>query len=150
HKSTAELQPIYARHAAILGHDALAMVLEAFRASAQGSEEQRSTRLLLDWLAESQSARELAPVDERQIAWEAPAVVRVCDPKVIPDASVAIEIANNTARAERHAIEAARASLVARELAPLRKERFERERDITEQLGLASSYNASPSCSVMS
>src|SRR5262245_57004896 len=142
HKSTAELQPIYARHAPILGPDALAMVLEAFRASAAGSEEQRSTRLLLDWLAESQSARELAPVDERQIAWEATAVVHVSDTKVIPYESVAIEIANNTDRAQRHAIEAARAALVARELAPLRKERFERERDITEQLGLASSYNA--------
>src|SRR5262245_6900089 len=142
HKSAAELQPIYARHAAILGPDALAMVLEAFRAAAPGSEEQRSTRLILDWLAESQSARELASLDERQIAWEASAVVHVSDTTVIPYEAVAIEIANKTDRAERHAIEAARAALVARELAPLRKERFQRERDITEQLGLASGYNA--------
>jgi hypothetical protein len=142
HKSAAELQPIYARHAAILGPDALAMVLEAFRAAAPDGEEQRSTRLILDWLAESQSARELASLDERQIAWEASAIVHVSDTKVIPYEAVAIEIANNTDRAERHAIEAARAALVARELAPLRKERFQRERDITEQLGLASSYNA--------
>src|SRR5262252_8154945 len=94
HKNAAELQPIYARHAAILGPDALAMVLEAFRAAAPGSEEQRSTRLILDWLAESQSARELASLDERQIAWEASAVVHVSDTKVIPYEAVAIEIAN--------------------------------------------------------
>ena len=31
HKPTAELQPIYARHAAILGEDSLAFILEAFR-----------------------------------------------------------------------------------------------------------------------
>ena len=140
-KDTAELQPIYARHAAILGPDALAMMLEAFRAAPEGSEEQRSTRLLVDWLAEAQSARELAPLDERQIAWEGSAVVRVSDTRAIPYEAVSIEVANNTEAAERHAIDEARARLVERELAPMRRERFERERDITEQLGLASSYN---------
>ena len=36
------------------------LALEAFRGAPEGSEEQRSARLLLDWQAESQSARELA------------------------------------------------------------------------------------------
>ena len=142
HKATAELQPIYARHAAILGKDALAMTLEAFRDSAPGTEERRSTRLLLDWQAEAQSARELAPLDERQIAWEGSAVVQVSDTRQLPYEAVAIEIGNKTDRAERHAIDAARAKLVEQELAPMRRERFQRERDITEQLGLASNYNA--------
>ncbi|HTJ22916.1 MAG TPA: hypothetical protein VL383_11010 [Gemmatimonadaceae bacterium] len=141
-KATAELQPIYARHAQILGPDALELTLESLRAAADGSEERRSARLLADWQAESQSARQLAPLDEREIAWEGSAVVRVGDTRQIEFERVAIEMANTTNRAERHAIEAARAKLVGRELAPMRRERFQRERDITEQLGLASGYNA--------
>jgi hypothetical protein len=54
---------------------------------------------------------------------------------------VAIELANSTDRRERAEIEAARATLVGRELAPIRRERFQRERDITESLGLANGYN---------
>jgi len=141
-KPTAELQPIYARHAAILGRDALELTLDAFRSAPVGSEEQRSTRLLLDWQAESQSARQLAELDEREIAWEVSAVVNVGDGRQIQYEAVAIEVANSTDAAERHAIEAARAALVERELAPIRRERFQRERDITEQLGLADDYNA--------
>jgi hypothetical protein len=141
-KATAELQPIYARHAQILGPDALELTLESLRAAADGSEERRSARLLADWQAESQSARQLAPLDEREIAWEGSAVVRVGDTRQIEFERVAIEMANTTNRAERHAIEAARAKLVGRELAPMRRDRFQRERDITEQLGLASGYNA--------
>ncbi len=140
-KPTAELQPIYARHAAILGSDALALTLDAFRTAPKGSEEQRSARLLLDWQAESQSSRQLAGLDEREIAWEVSAVVNVGDGRQIQYEAVAIQIANSTDAAERHAIEAARANLVERELAPIRRERFQRERDITEQLGLAADYN---------
>jgi hypothetical protein len=141
-KPTAELQPIYARHASILGRDALELTLDAFRNAPGGSEEQRSTRLLLDWQAESQSARQLAELDEREIAWEVSAVVNVGDGRQMQYEAVAIEVANSTDANERHAIEAARAALVERELAPIRRERFQRERDITEQLGLADNYNA--------
>lgn len=78
-KSTAELQPIYARHADVVSEDALALTLDAFRGSTDGTEERRSARTLLDWQAESQSGRELASLDEREIAWESSAVVRVPD-----------------------------------------------------------------------
>jgi hypothetical protein len=142
HKPTAELQPIYARHAPILGPDALELTLESLRAAPDGSEARRSARLLADWQAESQSARQLAPLDEREIAWEASAIVPVDDTRQIEFERVAIEMANTTNRAERHAIENARAKLVGRELAPMRRERFQRERDITEQLQLANGYNA--------
>jgi hypothetical protein len=141
HKSTADLQPIYARHAAIMDQDALALALDAFRGSSDGSEERRSSRLILDWQAESQSARQLASLDERQIAWEGSAIVKVSDTQSIPYESVAIQVANSTDRVERHAIDKARAQLVERELAPLRRERFQREREITEELGLAPNYN---------
>lgn len=142
HKHSAELQPLYEKHAAILGHDALAMVLEQFRAAPPGSEELRGLRLLGDWLTEAQSARVLAPLDEREIAWEGGAVVRLADGRELQYQRVAIELANTPDARERHAIERARASLVGREFAPLRRERFQRERDITEDLALADGYNA--------
>ncbi len=141
-KDGAELQPIYAKYADILGPDALALALEAFRNASQGTEEQRSARLLLDWQAESQSARQLATLDEREISWERSAVVRVADGSQIQFEATSIALANSTDAAERHAIEAARSKLVEREFAPIRRERFQRERDITEQLGLANDYNA--------
>lgn len=141
-KSSAELQPVYEKYASILGPDALAMVLELFRATATDSEDHRGLRLLTDWLVESQSARALAPLDEREISWEGSAIVRVPDGRRMEYQRVAIELANTADMRERHVIDDARADLVERELAPLRRERFQRERDITENLGLAESYNA--------
>ena len=142
-KATAELQPIYAKYAAILGPDALAMVLELFRGAPADSEEFRGTRILTDMLVEAQSARELAALDEREIAWEGSAIVRLADGRGIEYQRVAIDLANTVDARERHVIEEARAKLVESELAPLRRERFQRERDITEDIGVADGYNAS-------
>jgi len=142
-KASAELQPIYHEHREILGPDALEVAREAFVGSAEGSEDRRSARLLLDWQVESQSSRQLAALDEREIAWESDAVVRVADGRVIPYQRTAIEIGNSTDRQERAMIETARAALVERDLAPIRRERLQRERDITDSLGLANGYNAS-------
>jgi hypothetical protein len=142
HKATADLQPIYARHARILDEDSLAFALELFRGAPEGSEDRRAARLLLDWQAESQSGRQLAPLDERDIAWESSAVVKVGDGRELTYESLPIELANNSDARDRHLIDDARAKLVGAELAPLRREKFQREKDITEALGLASSYNA--------
>jgi hypothetical protein len=69
-------------------------------------------------------------------------MVRVDDGRIIPYQRTAIELANSTDRAERAMIEAARRKLVEQELAPMKRERFQRERDITESLELANGYNA--------
>ena len=45
-KPTADLQGIYARHADVIGPDALALATEAFRGAQAGSEEWRQLRLL--------------------------------------------------------------------------------------------------------
>jgi hypothetical protein len=140
-KQTAELQPIYARHADILGEDALALTREAFQSAPEGSEERRSARLLLDWQAEAQSGRQLASLDEREIAWQGSAVVRVDDGREIPFEKVPIELGNNTDAADRHRIDAARSKLVEAELAPIRREKFQREKEITEELQLAPTFN---------
>ncbi|MFL5609028.1 MAG: hypothetical protein ACJ8AD_21405, partial [Gemmatimonadaceae bacterium] len=141
-KPSAELQPIYHKHRAILGPDALEVAREAFVGSAEGSEERRSARLLLDWQVEAQGGRELAPLDERETAWESNALLRVADGRQIPYQRTSIEIGNSTDRRDRASIEAARAALVQAELAPMRREHLQRERDITESLGLAHGYNA--------
>jgi hypothetical protein len=140
-KPSAELQPIYHKHRGILGRDALELTRDAFVSSAEGSEERRSARLLLDWQAESQSSRELAPLDEREISWEADAVAHLADGRAMSYQRIAIELGNTTDRRERAVIEAARSALVEKELAPIRRERFQRERDITESLELANGYN---------
>ena len=142
-KASAELQPIYAKYAEVTGPDALALTLEAFQATPDDTEEKRGARFLLEWQAESQSARQLAELDEREIDWEGSALVKLSDGRTIQYQAAAIEMSNATDRSERRNIEEARAKLVARELAPLRRERFQRERDITEELGLAADYNSS-------
>jgi hypothetical protein len=141
-KATADLQPIYKRYAAIMSEDSLALTLDCFRAATPETEAHRQARMLLEWQAESQSSRELAPLDEREIAWESSAVMTLPDGTRLQFERAPIEMANSTDRALRLAIERARATLVEAELAPLRRERFQRERDIIEKLGLADGYNA--------
>jgi hypothetical protein len=139
-KAEAELQPIYERYGSVLGRDALDLTLDLFRSAPAGSEEARQARQLLEWQVESQAARLLAPHDEREIAWEASAVVRVDDGRLVPYQRAAIEIANATDRRERLALDRARAALVERELAPLRREKLQRERDFVESLELGAGY----------
>jgi hypothetical protein len=141
-KATAELQPIYQKHGAIMTPDALAMALEAFRSATPGSEEHDRTRMIVEWLAGLLSGRELASLDEREMAWEASAMVKLSDGSQVQFERTPIEIANATDRARRQAVFEARSRLVEAELAPLRRERFQRERDIIEGLDLAAGYNA--------
>ena len=137
----AVLQPIYRKYRSVLGEESLAMVLDAYRAAAPGSEEHRSARVLLEWQAEAQSARALAELEEREIAWEATAALRLADGREMDYQRAAIEIGNASDAAERRMIDDARAKLVEAELAPLKQERLQREREITEAIGIAGSYN---------
>ena len=141
-KPTAELEPIYERHARVLGPEALDLVRADFQASVPGTEDGRSSRILLEWEVESQAGRALASIEEREIAWEASAVVQLSDGRGVPYQRAAIEIANATDRGERQALDAARSGLVEREFAPIRKEHLQRERDYVESLELAPDYNS--------
>ena len=134
------LRPIYERHAKVAGRDSLETALDAYRSATPLSDEARSARTLLDWQVESFTSRELASLDEREIAWEHDAIVRLRDGREIPYQRAAIEIANSTDRDERLSIDAARAALVERELGPLRRERFQREHDLVAALDVAPSY----------
>jgi hypothetical protein len=140
HKPNAELRPIYDRFAHVLGPAALELTRDAFRSSAVKGDEWRSARALLDWEVESHASRELAELDERLIAWEATAVIRLADGREVPYQRAAVEMATEANRNERLALDDARAALVSRELAPMRTERLQRERDLIEALDIAPSY----------
>lgn len=142
-KKTAELQPIYKQYERILGPEALELTLDAFRAAPQKSDEKRAAQNLLEWEIESQAAKPLAALDEREIEWENSAVVRSPDGRVIQYQAVPIEIANTRDRVLRLGLDEARAKLVKKEHAPLRLERLQREKDYIESLGVAADYNSS-------
>jgi hypothetical protein len=143
YKSAAELRPIYDRFAHVLGPEALELTRDAFKGAGEGSEDYRAARALLDWQVESHASRALAELDERLIAWEANAVVRLADGREVAYQRAAVEIATLADRNERMALDEARATLVQRELAPMRAERLQRERDLIESLEIGSDYIAS-------
>lgn len=141
-KPDAELVPIYARHAAVVSDNALALARDEYRRAAKDSEDQRAARILLDFVVDTRAQRALAPSEEREIAWESTAMVQLGDGRAIPYARTAIEIGNATDRRERSALDMARATLVEAELAPMRLERFQREIDLMAGMEIAPSYNA--------
>ena len=153
-KTEPQIQPIYAAHAAAYGDDAFGEALELFKSvestpaatsalSENGAPATlRSTRLLLDWLIESRVGRELASLDEREIAWENAAVVRLADGTEEPYQRVPITLGNTRDVKQRHTLDDARAALVMRELVPMRREKFEREHDVVAKLSIAPTYNA--------
>ncbi len=143
-KHGADLQPIYARHAEAYGDDAFRLALELFRGSDADSEAFRSARLLVDWLAESRIGRDLAPLEEREIRWEGEAVVTLPDGSTEPYQRAAITIANERDTAKRHVLDDARATLVEAELAPIRRDRLQREHELVRDLAIVpgGGYNA--------
>jgi hypothetical protein len=142
-KKTAELQPIYEKYDHILGEEALELTLDAFRSAPDNTDDRRSAQSLLEWEIESQAAKPLAALDEREIEWENSAVIRSPDGRVIQYQAAPIEIANTRDRTLRLALDAARAKLVSEEHAPLRLEKLQREKDYIESLGIAGDYNTS-------
>lgn len=141
-KPTPELQPIYAKHEAAYGDEAFAQALKLFRSAPEGSGDARTAQLLLDWLLESRVGRDLASLDEREIAWENAALVSLADGSKEPYQRVPITLGNTRDVKARHTLDNARAALVERELAPMRLERFQREHEIVGALGVAATYNA--------
>ena len=147
------IQPIYAAHAAAFGDEAFSQALELFTKHAGATSTSafgessaaatlRSSRLLLDWLLESRVGRELASLDEREIAWENAALIPLPDGEKEPYQRVPITLGNTRDAKVRHAIDDARAAIVQAELAPMRQEKLEREHDVVQGLGIAPTYNA--------
>lgn len=142
-KPAPALQQAYARHAMVYGDDALGAAREAMQGATAGSDDARAARALLEWVVATRSSRALAAHDEREIAWEAQAVARLADGRVVPYQRLPIEIANSVDREERLRLESARAALVQGELAPLKRERLEREHELVLSAGIAGDYVSS-------
>jgi hypothetical protein len=140
YKASAELQPIYAKYPHVLGDEALSLVRGEFESAAEGSEARRGARLLLDWQVDGLVARELASMEEKEIAWESSAVVKLADGRSVPYQQLAIDIANTADRTDRLSLEKARAATVGKEFAPMRLEHFQREMELTARLGIAKGY----------
>ncbi len=132
----AALSSLSARHAPALDEEARALARELLDAP------DAPQRALAEWVAETRVARALAPLDEREIAWERAAVVRLDDGRAFAYGDVPRVLADTRDRVARTAVDAARARLVAAELAPRRRERLQREHDATAALGIADGYVA--------
>ena len=139
-KAAPELQPIYERYRTVVSEDSLGIALEIVRGTRPAEPEHRSARAIAEWLADEQASRVLAPLDEREAAWESSAVVTLPDGRAVPYEQVPIDIANATDRAERLLLDGSRAALVSAELAPMRRERLQREREMIEALDIGDGY----------
>jgi hypothetical protein len=124
HKTEAAFEAIYARYPTLLTDEALACARET------------GDRSLLEWVVGLRVGRAVSGLEERQLAWEQQAVVRV-DGGQVPYLRVPIELVNLEDRAARRLLDERRAELVSAELTPLLKQRFERERDVLGTLGYA-------------
>lgn len=122
-KTTPEFQAIYRAYADLVSDEAL----EAARAS--------GSPRLYEWIVDVRVGRAVAPLEERQLAWEHETVLHV-NGAAVPYLRVPIEIGNTADRGRRMALDTARVAKVA-ELAPLRGERFTVEHDIVSRLGFA-------------
>lgn len=142
-KATVELQPIYARYADVIGEDAFRFAAESYAAVKPGTDEHRSARVMLEWELEGQVSRALAPLEEREVAWENTAMLRLPEGREMQYQAAPIEIGNSKIRAERIAIDEARAKIAGSEHAPMRLEYFQREKEVVESMGVAPSYNES-------
>jgi len=98
--------------------------------------------MLVEWQIESRVGRELAPLEEREIAWEGEAIVPLANGGGEPYRRASITIANTRDAKERRALDNARASLVEASLAPMRQERLAREKELVEKMGVAPDYLA--------
>ena len=139
-KPAAELQPIYEKHREAYGDESLELALNLLNTSTPGTEEHRSGRMLVEWLLESRAGRALAPLEEREIAWEGQAMIPLEAGGAEPYRRASITIANTRDARERRALDDARAALVDAELAPMRQERLSREKDIVEKMAIAPNY----------
>jgi hypothetical protein len=141
-KHDAALQEIYARYTDLFSDETLADCIERFHAAAEGSEDARAARMMLEWQVESRVGRNLADLDEREVALENDARIRLPDGRVIQYQRATIDIANSRDAAERQAIDLSRVAVVKDQFAPLRLERLQREIEVVAKVGIANDYNS--------
>ena len=132
--ATGEIRKAYSQE---LGRGALDLALEHAEASSPGDAGARSGISLLAWLVELQLDGACAPIDDWLARWRERAEVRTPDTRVVPFADVEREIARESDRPARLALDAARVALLERDVAPVLIDRRARMRDSLEDMGIA-------------
>ena len=122
-----------------LGRGAIDVALEQAETAAPDDADARSGRALLGWLVQLEIDRSCESVDDWLASWRHSAVVRTADARVVPFTSVEREIARETDRPMRLALDAARVTLLEREYLAMAAERLAREREAVERLGIGAS-----------
>lgn len=130
----ADLPAVFARHPGAVGPQAAELARELA--------DDESTRALAAWAVALYGRAAGAAAEARARAWQAATVVRTPGGAVVPLTEVDAALAGAGDRASRLSLAAARAVLASAEHAPLVRERFARERDAVESLGIADGYLA--------
>jgi hypothetical protein len=139
-KQEPAFQAVYEQYADVLDTATLRFCIDQFNQAAD-DEARRAAQMMLEWQIESQAGRQLAALDEREVALENSAVVQLDDGREIAYQSAAIEIMNTADRQQRNAIDAARAHVAGEQFSPLRLEHLQREKEYIESLHIAENYN---------
>ena len=126
-KQDADFQSVYDRHAALQEEDAL----EAARST--------GVPALLEWIVDLRAGRQVAPLAERQLAWEHQTVLTVGN-RQIPYLRAGIELQNAPDRAFRMALDRARADAGAAGLNGIRRDHVAAERDVACALAGTDDY----------
>ncbi len=135
-KAKPAFQEIYDRFADLTGDEALQAARESGSAT------------LLEWIVDLQVSRGVAEFDERQLLWEQDATVTV-DNREVSYLRVPIELANMPDRAMRCQLDAERARIGAAVLTGLRRDRFGREYELVEGVGLGRYVDAKSTLSAI-
>jgi hypothetical protein len=142
-KESFDVEPIYARHAALFTADGVARLREqADAAASRGEDAARRARMLLDFAVEGHVGLVSTDLEAELAQREAGIRLSIAGHgEAIPFREAAIVQANEPDRGRRAAIEAARLEATEHHLNPLYREALERTRATARELGW-SSYRA--------
>ena len=131
--SVREIRQAWSRE---LRHGAVDLALEEAEMASPGDERTRSGRALLAWLVELGLEDACEPIDEWLARWQDTATVRTADGRSIPFNDADRAIAREPDRQARLALDAARVTLLERDVAPTLVDRRARMRDCLEDVGI--------------
>ena len=141
HKGAPELTPILKKYAHLSSTDAIALARVGLENARNGAERDQM-RALLEWIVDKTVRDQLAGVEEKVLAWEGSAMVKIATGEAIQFERTTIEMANEGDRARRLAIASARDKVMENELAPMRQEMLHREQELVIGLGISDGYNS--------
>lgn len=141
HKAAPALTPIFKKFGHLSSSEAIGLARQALESAANGDERNRA-RTLLEWIVDKSVRDQLSSLEEKVLEWEGSSLVKLPTGEAIQFERSTIEMANESDRARRLAIAAARNSLMLDELGPMRQEMLHREQELVTGLGISEGYNS--------